>query len=242
METLEKQNKFKVIAIIPARGGSKGIPKKNIRFFAGKPLIAWTILLAKSIKIIDEVYVSTDCLEIAAVSENFGAKVLHRPPHLAGDHSLVIDTLKHHLVELSSHYKIENLVVTLLEPTAPLRIALDISNCLNLLFENDFDSTATFQEASINPHRLWKIQSNKPEVFISGAIPWLPRQKLPEAFELNGYVYCFKANKLKDDSPSLLVGNFGASITPQERSIGDIDTLLQFEFQEYYFKKLMNLS
>ncbi|MDI9543841.1 MAG: acylneuraminate cytidylyltransferase family protein, partial [Pseudomonadota bacterium] len=90
-----------------------------------------------------------------------------------------------------------------------------------------FDSAATFREAGLNPHRAWKIEGAEPRVFIPGAVPWLPRQLLPKAYQLNGAVYAFRPAGLAEGSDALLFGRMGAVIMPAERSV-DIDTEMDF--------------
>jgi CMP-N,N'-diacetyllegionaminic acid synthase len=222
-------NGKRVIAVIPARGGSKSIPGKNIRPLQGKPLLAWSIDVAKRVNEIDRIIVSTDDGEIASVGRKYGAEVYTRPAQLATDEALVIDALKNLLATLESEgEKVE--WVVLLEPTCPLRTADDVRACMKLL-ANGYDSVATFKEADLNPHRAWRIKDGVPEVFIDGAIPWLPRQKLPKAYQLNGAVYLFRASLLEQEAKSLLVGKLGAVLMPRDRS-QDIDDKVDFMIVE----------
>lgn len=222
--------KKKILAIIPARGGSKSIPQKNIAEFNKKPLIAWTIELAKSINQIDKVVVSTDDIEIEKISRLYGAEVVVRPVELASDNSLVISAIQHTIHELEK--KSENYDhVILLEATSPLRTESDIIQCINLLYTGQFDSIATFNKADLNPMRAWKIQNGVPSTFIEGAIPWLPRQKLPIAYQLNGAVYISKVEDLKNSGKEVLFGKIGAVIMPSERSV-DIDNQIDFWLAE----------
>lgn len=231
-------NDKRIIAVIPARGGSKTVPGKNIKFLDGKPLIEWSIEVAHSVAEIDRVIVSTDDSAIRAVALQCGAEVYARPAPLATDDALVIDALR----ELISTLRIEREqaeIMILLEPTCPLRTTGDIRDCLALIVEEGMDSVATFKKADLNPNRAWKIIDGTPEVFIPGAVPWMPRQKLPEAYQLNGAVYAFVINQLQPDSPSLLVGRLGAVIMPSERSV-DIDDELDFEIVETIIRRNKN--
>ena len=223
-----------VIAIIPARGGSKSVPGKNIRPLDGKPLLAWSIQVGQQVNEIDRIIVSTDDEQIASVARAEGAEVYARPPHLATDEALVIDALKDILQTLRSEGETPEWVV-LLEPTCPLRTAEDVRACLNLVSNGDYDSVATFKDAELNPHRAWRLVEGVPEVFIPGAIPWLPRQKLPKAFQLNGAVYVFRASLLAEQAMSLLVGKLGAVWMPRERS-QDIDDSIDFTIVEALLK------
>jgi CMP-N,N'-diacetyllegionaminic acid synthase len=228
-------NNERVIAVIPARGGSKTVPGKNIRPLGGKPLIAWSIEVAQQVNQIDRVIVSTDDAQIAAISRAHGAEVYHRPPHLATDTALVIDALKDLIQTLQTEREEPGWIV-LLEPTCPLRTAADVVDCLQLLARGGYDSAATFKEAELNPHRAWRIVEGNPEVFIPGAVPWLPRQQLPKAYQLNGAVYVFRAHLLARETKSLLVGRAAAVLMPRERS-HDIDDSVDFAVVEASLKK-----
>ena len=220
----------RVIAVIPARGGSKTVPGKNIRPLGGKPLIAWSIDVARQVTEIDRVIVSTDDAKIASTSREYGAEVYPRPAHLATDEALVIDALKNLIQTLESE-KEEPAWIVLLEPTCPLRSADDVRDCLKMLAHGDYDSVATFKEAELNPHRAWRIAGGVPEVFIPGAIPWLPRQKLPKAYQLNGAVYVFRAKLLFHEAKSILLGRSAAVVMPRDRS-HDIDDSIDFAMVE----------
>jgi len=228
-------NGEQIVAVIPARGGSKSVPGKNIRPLKGKPLLAWSIEVARQLSEIDRIIVSTDSEEIAAVAKANGAEVYTRPPHLATDQALVIDALKDLLQTLRQEGKPAQWVI-LLEPTCPLRSPSDVRDCLNLIQRGNVDSVATFTDAELNPHRAWRLVDGKPEVFISGAVPWLPRQKLPKAYQLNGAVYIFRASLLAEEAQSLLVGKPGAVLMPRDRSY-DIDDGVDFTVVEAILEK-----
>jgi N-acylneuraminate cytidylyltransferase len=223
-------NGQRVIAVVPARGGSKSIPGKNIKPLLGKPLLAWSIDVARQVSEIDRIIVSTDDSQIASVGEAFGAEIYARPAHLATDEALVIDALKDLLRRLESEGDAPEWLI-LLEPTCPLRSADDVRKCLELVSGGQFDSVATFKDADLNPHRAWRLVDGIPEVFIPGAVPWLPRQRLPKAWQLNGAVYIFRASLLAEEAKSLLVGRLGAVMMPRERS-QDIDDHLDFMIVE----------
>jgi N-acylneuraminate cytidylyltransferase len=223
-------NRKRVIAVVPARGGSKSVPGKNIRPLGGKPLLSWSIDVAKQVQEIDRIIISTDDAQIAEVGRSGGAEIYTRPAHLATDEALVIDALKELLATLHSEGEEPEWVV-LLEATCPLRTPDDVRACLKLLVEGGYDSVATFKEAELNPHRAWRLVDGVPEVFISGAVPWLPRQKLPKAYQLNGAVYVFRARLLAEEAKSLLVGRLGAVLMPRDRS-QDIDDSVDFMIVE----------
>ena len=206
------------------------MPGKNIRPLGGKPLLAWSIEVARQVDEIDRIIVSTDDAEIATIGRACGAEVYARPAHLATDDSLVIDALKDLLSRLQSEGETAEWVV-LLEPTCPLRTVEDVRECLRLAAAGGYDSVATFKDAELNPHRAWRLVEGVPEVFIPGAIPWMPRQQLPKAYQLNGAVYLFRASLLASEARSLLVGKLGAVLMPRERS-HDIDDRVDFMIVE----------
>lgn len=229
-------NGKRVIAMIPARGGSKSVPYKNIKPLAGKPLICWAIDVAKQTPEIDRIIVSTDDERIANVAIQYGAEVVARPDELARDDSIVIDAIKDLIRKLRAQGEGAEYMV-LLEPTCPLRQNQDITECLNILEYKNYDSVATFKEADLNPHRAWKVNENSPEPFIQGVVPWLPRQKLPKAYQLNGAVYSFRIDGLQNHDISLLFGKIGAVLMPKERSV-DIDDELDFLITEALIERM----
>jgi CMP-N,N'-diacetyllegionaminic acid synthase len=211
-------NNNRVIAVIPARGGSKSVPRKNLRPLGGKPLIAWSIELAQQVKEIDRIIVSTEDAEIAQISRQFHAEVYPRPEDLATDQALVIDAVKDLMATLRKEQEMAEILV-LLEPTCPFRSVEDVQGCLSLVAFGACDSAATFANATLNPHRAWRIEGHSPESFIPGAIPWLPRQELPEAYQLNGAVYAVQIDGLMQSPLAFLFGRAGAVKMPQDRSI-----------------------
>jgi CMP-N,N'-diacetyllegionaminic acid synthase len=202
-----------VIAVVPARGGSKSVKKKNIRPLGGKPLIAWSIETARAVAEIDRVIVSTDDGEISNLARNLGAEVHRRPPELATDESLVVDTIRHLIGVLCMEAQAPQVMV-LLEPTCPLRPLDQVRECLRRLAADDLDSVATFEAADQHPHRTWRIMDGTPSPFIAGVDAWQPRQKLPPAFRLSGAVYAFRADRLPAGTTALLYGKAGAVVTP----------------------------
>jgi CMP-N-acetylneuraminic acid synthetase len=220
--------KRNILAMIPARGGSKGIPGKNIRKFAGKPLLVHSVEAALNCPLITRTVVSTDDDEIAEISKTHGAQVIKRPDELAADASLVIDAMRYTVRKVEEAGEQVEFVI-LLEPTSPFRRMEDIEKCLQLLIEDKADSVATFTPSDISPNRLWRVTDEVVEPYIEGAVPWLPRQKQPKAFELTGQMYALSKKILfeQEDSISLLLGRVSAVITPKETAL-DIDTELDF--------------
>lgn len=221
-----------VLAVIPARGGSKGIPGKNIKEFAGKPLIVHSIEASLQCPLINRTVVSTDDDKIAELAIEHGAQVVKRPDDLAADASLVIDAIKHAVLNVEEDGG-EVDIVLLLEPTSPYRRAEDLEKCIQVLLQDKADSVATFTNAHVSPNRLWRVTDEVVEPFIEGAVPWLPRQQQPKAYELTGQIYGLSRKVLfeKEDSVSTLAGKIFAVITPRETAL-DIDTELDFMMAE----------
>ena len=217
-----------ILAIIPARGGSKGIPGKNIRDFAGKPLIAHSIDSALQCPLITQTVVSTDDDDIAAVAATCGAEVIRRPDALATDTSLVIDAMRYTIGKVEEQGTRVDIVL-LLEPTSPYRKQADIEQCIQVLLDDKADSAATFVPSGISPNRLWRVSGDVVEPYIEGAVPWLPRQKQPRAYELTGQIYALSSKILfeHEDSIATLSGRIFPVITSAEEAL-DIDTELDF--------------
>jgi N-acylneuraminate cytidylyltransferase len=214
---------IRVIAIVPARGGSRGIPRKNLALLGGRTLLERAIDAARAVPLIDRIIVSTDDAEIARVARAAGAEVHDRPAALATDASKVIETIRHLCDTLLDPSGAGNAILVLLEPTCPLRSAGDVRECIERLARGDCDSVATFTPAEVNPWRAWKIEGDRPRHFVAGANPWLPRQQLPPAHRLSGAVYAFRRDSLRDPAREILSGEIRAVIAPAERSF-DIDT------------------
>ena len=217
---------LRVVAVTPARGGSKSVPYKNLHPLGGKPLLAWPIDCALKTPEIDRVIVSTDDDRIAAAALQLGAEVYRRPAALATDTALVADTLRQLWAQLRAEGEDAQILV-LLEATSPFRSPELIARCLRRLVDEELDSIATFNDAAINPERTWRITDGVPEPFIAGAIPWKPRQLLTPAYQLNGAVYALFPDRLPAGIPNILFGKMGAETVPAD-SVIDIDTLKVF--------------
>ena len=208
----------KVLALIPARGGSKGIPGKNISNLADKPLIAWTIEAAKTCPRIDSIVLSTDDFDIAEVAVRLGCNVpFMRPPDLAADESSSIDVIFHALEQLP-----EFDVVLLLQPTSPMRTGADIEACLDLLI--DAPAVVSVRPSEDHPYLIFEITDGgtlKPYSTPSSGQS-LRRQDLPSAWCLNGAIYAADTGWLKRHR-SFVSSETIAYQMPLERSI-DIDT------------------
>lgn len=185
-------NNKKVLALIPARGGSKGLPGKNIRPICGKPLIVWSIEKAKLSKYVDLILVSTDSIEIAETAKTSGAYVpFLRPAELSTDHSSTYDTIRHAIDYLRHEHKKSFEYIVLLEPTSPLREDDDIDRMLENLseFSMEFDSIISIGEVDEHPSLIKRIRGKKLEVFCSNLKQTLRRQDNEPAYFPYGVAY-----------------------------------------------------
>lgn len=225
----------RIVALIPARAGSKSIPNKNLALLGGKPLLVHAIDAALAVPEIDAVIVSSDGDAILAAARAAGAQAWQRPDHLATDQALVKDTIRDVIDRLQAAGEAADIMV-LLEPTCPLRSPADIADCLRKLAEERLDSVATFKEADLNPHRAWRLEQGRPVSYMENATPWLPRQKLPAAYQLSGSVYAFRTATLPAEGPGLLYGASGGIPVPRERSV-DIDGPLDLMVAEAMLRR-----
>jgi len=224
----------KMIAIIPARKGSKGLPGKNTMEFNGKPLICHTIESAINSVMIDEVFVSTDDKEIADISKSYGAKApFLRPSELAQDHSLINDTLKFMIEKIEETFSKELDSIIVLQPTSPLRTSDDIDNAINLFYEKGADSVISFVKAS-HPILWHKAINEHGQIIENSYQQFSNRQDLEITYYPNGAIYIF--------SKEMVFANLSYSdktyayLMPKERSI-DIDDISQFNYAEYLAKQ-----
>lgn len=226
----------RILALIPARGGSKGLSNKNIRPLLGKPLITWSIEQALSSKYIDKVVVSTESPIIAAVARRYGADVpFLRPKKLATDKAGSVDVILHTLNFYESKKNIFNIVV-LLQPTSPLRKSTDINKAIERLLISKARAIVSVCKEEHSP--LWSVTltvNNKIGPFLGKNADKQNRQNLPIFYQINGAVYVAYVNYFKQNK-----GFFGkftlAYIMPRERSV-DIDTKLDFEFAQFLMRK-----
>lgn len=186
-----------ILALITARGGSKGIPKKNIKMFAGKPLIAHSIETAKAAPSVNRIVVSTDSDEIAAVARTYGADVpVMRPAELAGDTSRLIDAVFHMLDYLRDKEKYVPSHVLLLQVTSPMREVSDIENAVKLLMARNGDSLVSLCRTENGLYS--KNADDVIETAYDGYGPVSNRQMLPKLYKLDGcMIYLIKTDVLR---------------------------------------------
>ena len=184
-----------VLALIPARGGSKGIPRKNVMEIGGKPLVAWSILHARESSRITRIVVSTDDAEIASIAEHWGAEVpFLRPPEYSEDASPDIDAFRHALEYLAGHEAYRPDLVVHLRPTGPVRRIADIDAAIDLLTRHpEADAVRSVSLARQTPYKMWELcdDGTMQPVLRLPDLPDCqsrPRQALPLVYAQNGYV------------------------------------------------------
>jgi CMP-N-acetylneuraminic acid synthetase len=224
---------MKVVAIIPARGGSKSIPRKNIRPLAGKPLLAYTIEASLKSKYVDSTLVSTEDAEIAAVAKQHGAEVVDRPEELAMDDTPTLPVLKHAVGVLEKAGTKMDAVV-LLQPTSPLRGAREIDEAVEKFFDAKADLVLSVSEAKHHPFWSFGLENGRLVPFVKGGFDTKKRQDLPKVYVPNGAIYVMAPEAL--DKESIYEGNVQAVIMAEEKSI-DIDTMLDFKMAELLMKE-----
>lgn len=227
---------YYVTALIPARGGSKRLPGKNIKLLCGKPLIAWTIETAKASKYIDSVIVSTDDIEIKKISEKFGAEVpFIRPDYLSHDTASSFDVVKH-AIEFLNINKVNHLIV-LLQPTSPLRTVEELDEALELFINKKASGVVSVSECEHSP--MWS--NTLPENgclsdFIRPEVQGKRSQDLPKFFRLNGSIYIYKTLPLLAQEKIFFDENVYSFETSLETAV-DIDTALDFLMAETIMKE-----
>lgn len=189
---------MKIIAIIPARGGSKGIPHKNITNLCGKPLIGYTIEAAKKSTYIDDVIVSTDDLDIKKVSEQYGALVpFIRDSHIASDEAKTISVVVDAIQRLQAGGQ-EYDVVILLQPTSPLRTAEEIDVAIEVFFQHQMEGVVSVNVADISPFLLRTIYNHRLHRIIDESST-IRRQDMPTYYEVNGAIYINRVEEVTED-------------------------------------------
>lgn len=191
--------KLKILAIIPARGGSKGLPRKNIRLLAGKPLIAYSIELALKSKYISKTVVSTEDKEIAEISKRYGAQVINRPKELAVDETPMVDVVNHVIDFFKGEGEYFDIVV-LLEPTSPLRKENDLDDAIHLFIKNidKADSLVSVGEVHLeHPYITKKIENGYVKPFFEVKEEITRRQQLTKVYFPYGVIYLSKVETMK---------------------------------------------
>ncbi len=228
---------MEVLAIIPARGGSKGLPGKNIRLLAGHPLIAYSIKAALDTPAISRVVVSTDAPEIAAVAVKYGAEVpFLRPEALAGDLSTDLEVFGHALRWLADREGYRPDLVVQLRPTSPIRFVHHLEACIGKLWTSEADSLRVVTEAFHTPYKMWTVEDADTPMQPLLPVPGLeesynmPRQKLPKVYWQIGMLDVIRPPVILEQH-SMSGRKILPFVVPQEIAV-DIDDLRSLERAE----------
>lgn len=216
----------KILAIIPARGGSKEIPKKNVKIFNGRPLIEWTIKSALKSKLINKIIVSSDSKKILSMSKDLGVDTILRPKNISGDNDSVESAIKHTLSKLKNIYE----VIVLLSPTSPIRKINDIDNAIRYFKSKNLDSC--FSGARLTDFLIWNF-NKKNKTYKSINYDYKNRgirQNRDQNFVENGSIYVFK-NELIKNKNNRIGGNIGIYIMEFWQSF-ELDEKKDWKFLE----------
>lgn len=222
-------DKKRFLAIVPARGGSKRLPRKNMLELSGYPLIYWTIKAAKESRYIDEVVVTSDDDEILNFCSGFSVETIKRPDYLAMDSSSTFDTLVHAISKLNDTFD----YILLLQPTSPLRVAEHIDEAIELLVKKQSDAVISVCEVEHSP--LWANTlpaDGNMEEFIHSKIRNKRSQDLPVYYRLNGAIYICSIARLLDEKTLFISSNIYSYVMAQSASI-DIDNLIDFKIASF---------
>ena len=225
----------KIVAIVPARGGSKRLPRKNVLKFNGMPLLYWSILAGLESKYVDRVLVTSDCSEIIAISKKYGADIIERPSDLASDDADTLGAIRHALLACPGFD-----YVAILQPTSPLRDASEVDEAIRLLDQKNADGIVSVCKVEHSP--LW-CNTLPHDCNMEGFIPvdkeGIRSQDLGDYFRLNGAIYLYDVNKLLDGDRAFYSKNVFAYKMGQEKSV-DIDTEADFLYGEALLRQKNN--
>ena len=219
------------LAIIPARGGSKRLPRKNVLDLCGKPLIAWSIEAGLKSKYIDKLIVTSDDEDILSISEKYGSDIIKRPEELSNDTATTFDALKHTIDNLEKYD-----YIVLLQPTSPLRNEKHLDEAIELLEEKNADAIVSVCEMDHSP--LWSNTLPKDgsmKSFLKEEVLNKRSQDLDKYFRLNGAIYICKMDKFLNNKGFFLKENIYAYLMNKEDS-PDIDDEFDFLMTEYIMK------
>lgn len=214
----------KVLALITARGGSKGLPRKNVLLAGGKPLVAWTVQAALNAKSVNRVVLSSDDDEIMAAASAAGCEVpFRRPPLLANDQASSMDVVIHALSELPGYD-----YVILLQPTSPLRTSSDIDAAFKCMRDHDAPACVSVTEVEQSPYWMYRLSADDRMLSVLETQPnFIRRQELPPVYVLNGAIYIAKIDWLLQ-TRSFLCAETVAYKMSKDRSL-DIDDGADFK-------------
>jgi N-acylneuraminate cytidylyltransferase/CMP-N,N'-diacetyllegionaminic acid synthase len=230
----------KILCVIPARSGSKGLPGKNIKRLLGKPLIAYSIEQAKKSRYIDKIIVSTDSRKISKIAQLYGAEIpFIRPKRLATDKAGTIDVLLHAIDWMENRERYDFDILVLLHANTPLRDTKDIDKSIELLFLKKADNIFSVAEAHRNPYfNMVEIGSNnKPRTIKKGN--FTARQLAPKVYDMNSSIYVWRKDALKKKK-GIFLQKTRVYVMPKNRSV-DIDDHLDFKICEVLMRERIKI-
>ena len=230
---------MKVLGIIAARGGSKGVEKKNIRPLAGKPLIAYSIEQMKAWGKYEEFIVSTDSGEIAEIAREYGAEVpFMRPPELAADGTGKLEVLRHAFLCAEEHYGIKFDVILDLDATSPVRTTGDIDNMLDIFLKKNADCVFSAVKARKNPYfnMVEENEDGTARVCKKSDSTVRTRQSAPVVYDMNASIYVYSRGYLSERGIDNPYAKRSFVYQMSELSAVDIDTEMDFDFVEFLIK------
>jgi CMP-N,N'-diacetyllegionaminic acid synthase len=230
----------RILGLVNARGGSKGIPQKNINLLNGKPLIAYAIEAGLGSNLITHLVVSTDDDEIMETAHAYGAQVpFKRPARLATDDASQMDVVIHALNQMETVGGQPYDIVIILQPTAPLRTSEDVDAALSILINQDADSVVSFSPVTQHPYYMYTIEDGAAEPFVKLEDQMMQRQDFPAIYYRNGAIYATRRDVLVNQR-SYYGKRCHAYIMPPERSV-NIDTPFDWAFAEFLLSQPGNV-
>ena len=226
---------MKKVAFVFARGGSKGVKRKNIRKLKDKPLIYYSIEICSRISGINDIFVSTDSSEISEIAENYGAKIIFRPPELASDNSPELLSWKHAIQHVKeNHYDFD--IFLSLPTTSPLRNLHDINSCIKSL-DSKTDMVVSMSESSKSPffNMVTKANDGTIEILINQGEKFNNRQQAPKTYDLTTVAYVSRPKYILN-TKNIFDGKVKGIEIPAIRAL-DIDTELDFEFAQFILER-----
>jgi CMP-N,N'-diacetyllegionaminic acid synthase len=234
-------NNKRVLAVIPARGGSKGIKDKNLKSFMGMPLVCHALQCALSISVIDRIIVSTDSLEIAQAAKDMGVDVpFMRPPELSGDRVPDQPVLSHAVLSAELFWNETYEYVLMLQPTSPMRTPDQVNSILRFLVDSDVDAVWSVSITDSKSHPLKQLDldpdTDDLQLYHPDGADVVARQQLSTLYHRNGVAYAFTRSAVLVEKTVMPKKTKGfVTLGPQI----SIDTLLDFELAEFYFEKVL---
>jgi N-acylneuraminate cytidylyltransferase len=232
---MERNNRH-ILAIIPARGGSKSIPRKNIQLLGGYPLISYSIAAGLNSQYIDRVIVSTDDAEIAQIAEQYGAEVpFIRPAELAEDHVTDLPVFEHAVQWLEENDNYHADIILQLRPTSPFRPKGSVDEAIELMLQSRLaDSVRGVTPSGQNPYKMWRVENNRMVPLLNGEFdePYnMPRQKLPATYWQTGHIEVIRYETIMYKHS--MTGDHIIPYIIDSRYALDLDNLQQWEYAEY---------